>query len=203
MGKMFKCEDGTMFPVSEVLSIKEATTYYDKQGREIKPVHSYSSEKELIDAIPTIVSHPHKKPLLTRVVEGIGLIVDGALELPIFLILFLGAFLLWLVLWIVCIPFRLLLGTTFPRSFSRSCFYPFLSKAESAKHERQEKKWQEERDAKMVDSCRESCYKDGFCRDINCNIHSVKQWDVMLRNQQNKIHIFNSDYEKLCAEMRN
>ena len=188
MSKMFKCEDGTMFPISEVLSVKEATTYYTKDGHEFesKPVQTYSSEKELIDAIPTIVSHPHNKSLFEGLESCVDFLLEGLLAL-ILLSLWYG---IWLILWIIGLPLRLF-GVKFPGG------WPALGILSKAKRER----IKEEKNREWSDSCRKRCYKEGWCRDCNYYYYSVKQWDVTLRNQKKKIHIFNSDYEKLCVEM--
>lgn len=194
---MFQCENGTMFSMDEVLSIKEATAYCDKNGCKIHPhpVQTYSSEKELIDAIPTIVSHPHDKSLLLGVVDGLGSCIEFLSEGLFCLILFSVVFVFWLILWIICLPFRLLFGTTFPGK----CPFPSVMSKEERVRERE--KMKRKSDEAVLNSCRWHCDNHGYCRDYNYNVHAVKQWDVTLKNQKKKIHIFNSDYERLRAEM--
>ena len=46
MGRMFKCEDGTMFPISEVLSVQEAT-YRDYGGNVVDPEAVFTDEEAM------------------------------------------------------------------------------------------------------------------------------------------------------------
>lgn len=177
-----------MFSIDDVLSIKEAATYYDRNGNEFgsQPVQTYSSEKELIDAIPTIVSHPHNKSLFERLESCVDFLFEGLFALILLSLLY-G---IWLILWIIGLPLRLF-GVKFPGG------WPGLGIISKAEKERMK----EEKKREWSDSCRKSCYEKGYCPDYNYNVYAVKQWDVTLRNQQKKIHIFDSDYERLRAEM--
>ena len=157
----------------------------------------------MIDAIPNIVSHPHGPSTLAEIGSGIDSLVDIVFEVPIACVMTVGSFLLWLIFWVLCFPFRYFFGTKFPRSYSRSCFCPFLSKKECEIADRKQREQQIKTDAEMLDNCRKSCYEAGLCFDINRNCYALKQWNVTLRTKQKKIHIFNSDYEKLRAEMGN
>ena len=202
MSKMFRCDNDTMFSIDEVLLIKETATYCTKEGYKVKPVKIYSSEKELLDAIPTVVRWPHSTSLLHKLASGLEfLISEVVLGVPVWLCLILGSFLIWLILWIICIPFRLLFGTKFPGPYSRSFIYPFMSKEDSKKEMKRQKEERRRNEAKAPDLCREDYYKYGCFWDSNSYCYTVKQWDVTLKNQRKKIHIFNSDYERLRAEM--
>ena len=50
MSKMFKCSDGTMFPVNEVLSIEEATDYYNDLGELVHPI-VFTDEQEMKETL--------------------------------------------------------------------------------------------------------------------------------------------------------
>ena len=171
MGKMFKCENGTMFAIDDVLSIEKAERYYDKEGNKISPSRIFSSEKELKDAIPSIVRKPKSYTC--------GDFVDDVLSLPI--------------------TGPLLLLHAAHKYVCKAIPTPFEKPAEKAEREKKE----EENSVKREVSSWEDYLQYGYFYDNDYKPCTVKQWEVKVKNQKEKIHIFNSDYERLCAEMGN
>ena len=175
MSKMFRCDNGTMFSIDEVLSIKEAATYYDKLGNKIKPDRIFSSEKEMKDEMPN-ASRMGK----TTFWDCVG----DLMALPFLLVVGL----IWFILWLVCSPILRIFGMSFPR----------LSSSD-AEIDADKKRWIE--DDRKQDPERWKVYIEEGVLHLPSGEWTVRQWDVTLRNQQKKIHIFDSDYERLRAEM--
>lgn len=162
MSKMFRCENGTMFSIDEVLSIKEAATYYDKLGNKIKPDRIFSSEKEMKDEMPNASR-------LGKSTFDVGELLVAPILAPIFL----GGYLIQRI---------------------------FKSKDEIDADEKRKIERLTAEDKKQ-DPERWKVYLEEGVLYLPSGYWTVRQWDVTLKNQQKKIHIFNSDYERLRAEM--
>ena len=188
MGKMFKCEDGAMFLIDEIVSIEEAARYCDKKGNKINPVRIFSSEKELQDAIPSVVRQPEKHFFIISLLCFVAKAIDISIELLMALIIVPVWFLCHAILKYV---FKVKLGSFITPRAERLR----LKREEEIRKRAWEK--QDEINAR-------ECYLDyGYFCDKNYKSYTVKQWEVKVKNQKEKIHIFNSDYERLCAEMGN
>ena len=178
MSKMFKCSDGTMFPVNGVLSIEEATDYYNDRGELVRPI-IFTDEQKLKESL-ACARVSRSRPLGKTVYRG---------EYNEF---FYVKFFRRLSVWLRGGDVRK--SDQEVEEKAQRAYEEALRESERVLEENQRAYENEVASISIPPTCQ--VFRSGQYYYL-----AMKQWKVKIRAKRERITISHADYKRLCAEM--